>query len=118
MRGIDLEIFARDAERGAVRAAARGAPLAADAQIDDAQVRRNFLTTSACGVCGKASIEAIRVRARYDVAADLRSGALERVLPDWRSAPAPIYALVPSGRHLAIKARVFLDAAAERLAVL
>ena len=44
--------------------------LAAGAQIDDGQVRRNFLTTSACGVCGKASIEAIRVRARYDVAAD------------------------------------------------
>jgi FdhD protein len=44
--------------------------LAADAGIDDDHVRRNFLTTSACGVCGKASIEAIRVRARYDVAAD------------------------------------------------
>ena len=44
--------------------------LAADAGIDDGQVRRNFLTTSACGVCGKASIEAITVRARYDVAAD------------------------------------------------
>jgi FdhD protein len=44
--------------------------LAADAGIDDGQVRRNFLITSACGVCGKASIDAIRVRARYDVAAD------------------------------------------------
>jgi FdhD protein len=33
-------------------------------------VRRNFLTTSACGVCGKDSIDAIRVRARYDVSAD------------------------------------------------
>jgi FdhD protein len=31
---------------------------------------RSFLTTSACGVCGKDSIEALRVRARYDVAAD------------------------------------------------
>jgi FdhD protein len=44
--------------------------LAAGVRIDDGQLRRNFLTTSACGVCGKASIEAIRVRARYDVAAD------------------------------------------------
>jgi len=44
--------------------------LAGDTGIDDDQVRRNFLTTSACGVCGKASIEAITVRARYDVAAD------------------------------------------------
>jgi FdhD protein len=32
--------------------------------------RRQFVTTSACGVCGKDSIEAIRVRSRYDVAAD------------------------------------------------
>jgi FdhD protein len=53
--------------------------LAADAAIDDGQVRRNFLTTSACGVCGKASIEAIRVRARYDVAAD-RTRVSPRVL--------------------------------------
>ena len=44
--------------------------LAAGLGIDDDRVRRNFLTTSACGVCGKASIEAIKVRARYDVAAD------------------------------------------------
>jgi FdhD protein len=35
-----------------------------------AGLRRSFLTTSACGVCGKDSIGAIRVRARYDVAAD------------------------------------------------
>jgi FdhD protein len=31
---------------------------------------RNFITTSACGVCGKDSIEAIRVRSAYEVAAD------------------------------------------------
>ena len=31
---------------------------------------RNFLTTSACGVCGKDSIEAIRVRSAFDVASD------------------------------------------------
>jgi FdhD protein len=44
--------------------------LADGVAIDDDRLRRNFLTTSACGVCGKASIEAIRVRARYDVTAD------------------------------------------------
>jgi FdhD protein len=38
--------------------------------IDEERLRRNFLTTSACGVCGKASIDAISVNARYDVAAD------------------------------------------------
>ncbi len=31
---------------------------------------RKFLTTSACGVCGKDSIESIRVRSAFDVAAD------------------------------------------------
>lgn len=44
--------------------------LADGIEIDDDGLRRNFLTTSACGVCGKASIDSIRVRARYDVAAD------------------------------------------------
>jgi FdhD protein len=45
---------------------------------------RNFLTTSACGVCGKDSIESIRLRSVFDVAADpVRvSPALLAALPD------------------------------------
>jgi len=47
-------------------------PLAQDVQraTDARRSQRNFLTTSACGVCGKESIEAIRVTSRYDIAAD------------------------------------------------
>jgi len=44
--------------------------LAAGVSVDPDVLRRNFLTSSACGVCGKTSIDAIRVRAGYDVAAD------------------------------------------------
>jgi FdhD protein len=48
------------------------------------RAQRNFLTTSACGVCGKESIDAIRVRSHYDLTADQTqvSPAVLAGLPD------------------------------------
>jgi FdhD protein len=45
-------------------------PAALERATDARRAQRNFLTTSACGVCGKESIDAIRVRSRYDLTAD------------------------------------------------
>ena len=47
-------------------------------------VTRNFYTTSSCGMCGKASIDAVRTVSRFDVRADPVVVGAERVaaLPD------------------------------------
>jgi FdhD protein len=44
--------------------------LAAGVAAPATALDRNFYTSSSCGVCGKASIDAIRTRSRFDVAAD------------------------------------------------
>lgn len=58
----------------------------------------------------------VLLKSEADVAAELRTGALERVLPDWASEPAPIYALTPSRRQTPLKARLFIKAMAQALA--
>lgn len=58
----------------------------------------------------------IMLKSRADVAGDIAARCLEQVLPGWQSAPAPVYALLPSARHVSLKARAFLTGLAERLA--
>lgn len=44
--------------------------LAPGVRRPDASLQRNFFTTSSCGVCGKASIDAVRTRSAYAVDGD------------------------------------------------
>ena len=53
--------------------------------VDFKRLERNFYMTSSCGVCGKASIDAVAVQGQYDVgAADFRmaGAALGRLAGD------------------------------------
>jgi DNA-binding transcriptional LysR family regulator len=54
----------------------------------------------------------------YQVAEDLASGALVRLLPEHEPPPLPVQLVVPSARHLSPKARGFVDHAARALATL
>lgn len=54
----------------------------------------------------------------YQVADDLATNALVRLLPDHEPAPLPVQLVVPSARHLAAKTRSFVDHAARALAAL
>jgi FdhD protein len=44
--------------------------LAPDAKVDTSRTKRSSYTSSACGVCGKTSIDAITAQSRYAVAQD------------------------------------------------
>jgi FdhD protein len=54
--------------------------LAPGVAAPDTALDRNFVTSSSCGVCGKASIDAIRTKTRYDVAGDAARVPLEVLL--------------------------------------
>jgi FdhD protein len=56
--------------------------LAAHVPAPDVSAERNFYTTSSCGVCGKASIDAIRVRSRFQLDGPTVSPELLAALPD------------------------------------
>jgi FdhD protein len=60
------------------------ADLSADAPGRSASGERAFVTTSSCGLCGKASIDTVRTRSSYDVQSDDVSVSVDvlRSLPD------------------------------------
>lgn len=57
----------------------------------------------------------VMMKSLIDICPEIRAGRLERLLPDWRSARTPVYALTPTNRHTPPKARVFLDRLQRRL---
>jgi len=57
----------------------------------------------------------VMLKSDVDVAADIASGRLVHILREWHSAPAPIYALLPSRRHTPSKTRAFVDALSAKL---
>ena len=61
--------------------------------VDLARLQRNFYTTSSCGVCGKASIDAIRATARWAIPAGtpVIDAALVRALPARLRAAQPLF---------------------------
>ncbi len=51
----------------------------------------------------------IMLRSEWDTAAEIASGKLARVLPEWTLPEANIYALVPQRKGLSTRARAFID---------
>ena len=70
---LDLEENA--GENAANRANAVRARLAPEAMPDFSKIRRHFFAASSCGICGKASIDAVRSRALAPLSDAFRIGA-------------------------------------------
>jgi FdhD protein len=68
--------------------------LAAGVQLPDVDITRNFYTTSSCGVCGKASLDAVTLTSRYcpgDDPSEVASATLS-AMPDQLRAAQKVFA--------------------------
>jgi LysR family transcriptional activator of dmlA len=60
--------------------------------------------------------QGILLRSEWDAAKYLESGRLQVVLPEYRLAPADLYAYYPGGRQISARVRSFIDFLAQRFA--
>jgi len=76
--------------------------LAAGVRPPDLDVTRNFYTTSSCGVCGKASLEAVRLVSRFSPADDPATvqAATLKAMPDQLRSAQKVFAST-GGLHAA-----------------
>jgi hypothetical protein len=58
----------------------------------------------------------IAMKSMWDIGTDLRAGRLNIVLPEWRSADAPVHALYQRNRYMAARVRALLDFLIQRFA--
>jgi DNA-binding transcriptional LysR family regulator len=58
----------------------------------------------------------IAMKSIWDIGADLRAGRLKILLPQWRSADAPVHALYQRNRYMAPRVRALLDFLIKRFA--
>lgn len=77
----------------------------------DSPSRRAVLTTTSIDMNYACALAGLGVAGLPSFVAEdaLHEGALERVLPDWRLFSVPIYAAMPSRRHIPARTRVFVD---------
>jgi FdhD protein len=70
--------------------------LAAHAKIDTSRLERHFYTTSSCGVCGKTSIEALRVASTKVSAATAVDASVIHRLPELLRSAQPAFSATGS----------------------
>ncbi|MDB5659483.1 MAG: transcriptional regulator [Cypionkella sp.] len=76
--------------------------------------RLTFSNASACVIAAEAGL-GIASSPDFVMAESLASGRLIRLLAGYEDPPMGVYALYPSGRHLALKMRVLIDFLAQNL---
>ena len=77
-----------------------------DRDADDAAITHQW----ALGGAG------VLYKAELDLVQDLASGALVRLLPQWRGEPYPLHAILPSNRFVPARVRALVDFLAQRFA--